>query len=57
MNKGRVDVAFDFDFEVEVAFDLDFLQFRCADAFDVRQKMEKERPMFERSEFSDFPIF
>jgi hypothetical protein len=42
---------------VAVAVDFDFPQFPCVDAFAARQKMEKERSMFERSEFSDFPIF
>lgn len=51
MKQGRVDVAFEFD----VAFD--FQHFPCGDAFAARQKMEIERPIFERSEFSGFPIF
>jgi len=34
------------------------LQFPCVDAFAARQKMEKERPMFEpQASFRTFPFF
>ncbi|MFZ6745879.1 hypothetical protein ACO0LC_21855 [Undibacterium sp. JH2W] len=53
LTQGRSNAGVDFD----VSVDFDFPQFPCVDAFDAKQKMEKERPMSERSEFSGFPIF
>jgi hypothetical protein len=44
-------------FGVVFDFAFDFLQFPCVDAFAARQKMEKEEPLFERSEFRIFPFF